>query len=178
MPTPVTNNEFLLLMDLQSQLKGWLTENQDKFKTKPIQTLVINKIMYYTSTELHLPLTRGWYRYGPCVEKFRAEDELVDRSLDLMESKHPENEVLIKECNSHFAEFFNDRSKYNEKYLEYIYQKRCNFPKIRDVYLTKHALMNALYQQAYDRAFFEVTDIVRKITRFNSAISKQDYVKF
>ena len=34
MPTPVTNNEFLLLMDLQSQLKGWLTENQDKFKSE------------------------------------------------------------------------------------------------------------------------------------------------
>ncbi|MFH1247337.1 MAG: hypothetical protein V1644_03070, partial [Candidatus Micrarchaeota archaeon] len=65
---------FLSILDLQSQLKGWLEENKDRFEQrKPLQSLVINKIMYYSTRndDLYAAVTSGWFRYGPCVEVFR-----------------------------------------------------------------------------------------------------------
>jgi len=171
--------------ELVTQILGWLNENDKNLKT--INTLIMNKLVYFSLLELRktnprLMISNGWYKYGPCYEELR-QYEAPDRILDYAHFKPRAFSTEVENvCKTHFALYEKSRhEKYFFNYLKFIYSRLVpdNFVPIQPFYLAKLELSNLTYEAFTAKETTKFADkFSRAIYDFESSVCNADYSKF
>jgi hypothetical protein len=148
-------SENLAIYEIQRQILRFLDDNKKRiefFKHRD-SSIPINKIIYFSAKALEninkkLIISRGWYKYGPCYEGGRHSEESL--SLMVFPNLEPAKTILpeIEEnCKKEISIFLKTKFReYPYDYLTHIYNERVDFPEIKEFYIAKHELSNALFQ--------------------------------
>jgi|GEM_PF-7069410 len=152
--TKIREREREVLFEILSQVKGWMKEKnleRDLIKERS-NSILVNKLVYYIANLLEsknpkLIISRGWYKYGPCFEDGRRNEESLSLIVFEKLEARKSNEIIpeIKSiCEEHVPLFFQsiktDKSKFPYDYLLYIYSKKQVYPWLKEYYTNKHKL--------------------------------------
>lgn len=182
--TPI--DELIALDEIQGQIKKCLINR--KVKPNEIETLLINKIVYYSVREIQktnplLNIPMGWYKYGPCFERMRTK-ELEMYEFNISRKTNDPIKEIINNCKSETPMFLKSRKirdtpkgMYFYDYLKHIYSERVDFKHLKPFYQSKHELAHETYLQTFSEKNIANKTLIRKFFEFNKAICNKEYIE-
>lgn len=172
--------EELASYNIISEALGWIKDSgYTRVLSSKSISMLVNKIVYFSSRDLGLKITRGWYKYGPCYEKGRMPESLgVDMITGLIPSQTITKEVEAV-CQEHVPIFNKGLEEdYPYEYLKYIYENKNDFSTLKEFYIKKHELAYVLqnlsknYETAKES---ELVEFDKKMFDFEQVITDEDY---
>ena len=183
--TRTRQEEQFAIYEMLGQIRGWLKDKnlERSIFTNRASSILLNKLIYYSSIKIedinkNFLISKGWYKYGPCFDLGRRSEESL--SLELFRKLTPKaNLNILPEikdiCKEHVPIFLESirRKKFPNDYLRYIYNKKWEYPWLKDYYITKNELEIMIKKGRRNYNKDEINDIFLK---FDSSITNRNYL--
>lgn len=178
--------EQFAIYEMLGQIRGWLKDNSLEFGifNNRASSILLNKLIYYSSSKIEdvnkkFFISKGWYKYGPCFDLGRTSEESL--SLELFKKLTPKANLdiipEIKEtCEEHIPIFLDSikGNQFPNEYLKYIYEKKWEYPWLKDYYINKNELEMLIKKKRKNYTKDEINNIFLK---FDLSVTDSDYLK-
>ena len=171
--------ERLVLSDILRKIKGWIVKNDPIFLKDAANNVLLNKITYFSSLNLGLDVTKGWYLYGPCIDYYRV-PTVAEQEFQAIKPTDKFEDGIASECADHISSFKDHRVEHDfYGYLNYVYRNKTDeySDYIKDLYVSKNDLFWKLSELVKNKGMDE-SDIVSAFDYFNQSFTSDKYLDF
>jgi hypothetical protein len=165
-----------------AEINKWLLDKG--YHAYNLNGVLMNKLIYFVSVKARetnpgFVMDTGWYMYGPCYEAGRRYEQ--EKMPIVIKPVAAEVSPIVGEICDELIPLFRQheiKGTVLSDFLRYIYAEKCDQPKLRDYYLTKHDILGTLYrftESQHDISKEKPTRICEQEMNFQSVIQEGDY---
>lgn len=174
----MANKENLSLGNMVSSIKRWVELHG--YSGLSINTIIINKICYYTAKDLNCNIVTGWYKYGPCIQQFADYEMDPSKMYDMVKPTKEVDPTIEGYCNKLFPKYRDDRfrNRGNFDFLDYVYKEMNPHQEIRNYYIAKNSLLRSISLNLHSDKKNSLNDVLDAVSKFNYHSMEKSFVEF